>query len=218
MTVQGRSGQLRGCGTSFAVAMLAGALLGPPAAAAETVGDAVQSNGVAAAAARKLDVTLGKSTMVTLKAPISRVAVGNPSVADVKMLNQKQVWILGAGIGSTNLVLWDKAGNTLASFDVNVNLNVEQLDEEVRKLVKDGEVRVRAVRDRVVLEGRVPDQAAASRVVEIVGAFGHKSVVNLLRVDAQPPARAGQAAGAVEQIEIIRGTEITTKQFQAPQQ
>lgn len=166
----------------------------------------------------KLNIPLGKSSLVNLKSSFSRVAVGNPAVADVKILNQKQVWVLGTGIGSTNLMLWDKAGNTLASFDVNVNLNVEQLSDEIRKLVKEGDVRVRSVRDRVVLEGRVPDPDTAARAVEIVEVFGHKNIVNLLKVDAVPKAAPGQPAPAVEQIEIIRGTEFTTKQFKAPQQ
>lgn len=163
----------------------------------------------------KLDIALGKSRMVNLAEPISRVAVGNPAVADVKILNRKQVWILGMGIGSTNLMLWDKAGNTLAAFDVNVNLNVEQLNDEIRKLVKDGDVRVRSVHDKVVLEGRVPDQDTAASVVEIVEVFGHKNIVNLLKVDARPRASSGEPAVEMEQIEIIRGTEMTTKQFKS---
>lgn len=174
--------------------------------------EAVQTTAVAG---NKLDIALGKSKMVDLQEPISRVAVGNPAVADVKILNRKQVWILGMGIGSTNLMLWDKAGNTIAAFDINVNLNVEQLNEEIRKLVKDGNVRVRSVHDRVVLEGRVPDQDTAASVVEIVQVFGHKNIVNLLKVDARPQAAPGKPAAEVEQIEIIRGTEMTTKQFKS---
>lgn len=181
---------------------------GDRAAAPETVQ-------TAAVAGSKLDIALGKSRMVNLAEPISRVAVGNPAVADVKILNRKQVWILGMGVGSTNLMLWDKAGNTIAAFDVNVNLNVEQLNDEIRKLVKGGDVRVRSVHDRVVLEGRVPDQETASSVVEIVEVFGHKNIVNLLKVDARPPTQAGQPAPEMEQIEIIRGTEMTTKQFKS---
>ena len=168
-----------------------------------------------AVAGNKLDIALGKSRMVNLAEPISRVAVGNPAVADVKILNRKQVWILGMGIGSTNLMLWDKAGNTIAAFDINVNLNVEQLNEEIRKLIKDGDVRVRSVHDKVVLDGRVPDQETAASVVEIVEVFGHKNIVNLLKVDARPQVYKGQPAVEVEQIEIIRGTEMTTKQFKS---
>ncbi|GEM_PF-6467328 len=167
----------------------------------------------------KLNISLGKSNLVSLEAPISRVAVGNPAVADVKILNVRQVWILGTGIGSTNLMLWDKAGNVLAAFDVHVNLNVDQLNDEVKKLVSVGDVRVRAVGDKVVLEGRVPDPEASARVVEIVEAFGHKNIVNLLAVDTVPHAAPGAAAPAMEQIEMIRGTEITTRQFKkVPQQ
>lgn len=166
----------------------------------------------------KLNISLGKSNLVNLDSAISRVAVGNPAVADVQILNLRQVYILGKGIGSTNVMLWDKAGKVLAAFDVYVNLNVDQLNDEVRKLVKEGDIRVRAVRDRVILEGRVPDQDTSARVVEVVQTFGHKDILNLLKVDALPQPVPGKPAPAVEQIEVIRGMEITTKQFKAPQE
>lgn len=220
--------RLHDAGKLSAAALLTAGLLGSAAFAADPSKNAAPSSasaaempdgaGTAAAPYNKLNIPLGKSSLVNLKAPISRVAVGNPAVADVKMLNRKQVWVLGTGIGSTNLMLWDKAGNTLAAYDINVNLNVEQLNDEVRKLVQEGDVRVRSVRDKVVLEGRVPDPATAASVVEIVEAFGHKNIVNLLKVDTKPQAAPGRPEAAVEQIEIIRGTEITTKQFKAPQQ
>ncbi len=198
-----------------ALVLLIGGLYCSLAMSAETSANNAAAVQTTAVTGSKLDIALGKSRMVDLKEPISRVAVGNPAVADVKILNLKQVWILGMGVGSTNLMLWDKAGNTIAAFDINVNLNVEQLNEEIQKLVKDGSVRVRSVRDRVVLEGRVPDQDTAAAVVEIVQVFGHKNIVNLLKVDARPQAVPGKPAAEVEQIEIIRGTEMTTKQFKS---
>ena len=130
-----------------------------------------------------LDATVGKSNLVNLSVPIARISVGNPAVADVILLSPKQLYILGKSIGSTNVMMWDKRGHTIAMIDVNVSRELGALNSEIRKLVPSGAVKCRSMGDNIVLEGHVPDARVESEVSDLAKAFVGKKVINMLQVD-----------------------------------
>lgn len=131
-----------------------------------------------------LDVVVGRSNLVNLTANVSRVSVGDPKVANVILTSPKQIYILGEKLGSTNIMLWDKAGRMVAVIDVNVSQEFGALNSEIKKLVSSkGAVQVRPVGDTVVLEGRVSDSRLAARVSDLAEALAGKKVVNMLAVD-----------------------------------
>lgn len=131
----------------------------------------------------ELDVTIGKSHLINLSSPIARLSVGDPKVADVLVLSPKQLYVLGKTLGSTNVMLWDKLGRTTALIDVNVSREMGAFSSEVKKLVKQADVRVRSMGESLVLEGHVPDAMTASKVSDLADAFVGKKVVNMLTVD-----------------------------------
>lgn len=138
----------------------------------------------AMATVTELDITIGRSNLVNLTAPVSRISVGNPAVADVILTSPSQVYVLGKTLGSTNVMLWDRSGRTVAVIDVNVSREFGALNSEIRKLVANkGSVRVRPVGDAVVLEGRVSDSRLAARVSDLAEALAGKKVINMLAVD-----------------------------------
>lgn len=130
-----------------------------------------------------LDATIGKSNLVNLSVPIARISVGNPAVADVILLSPKQLYILGKTIGSTNVVMWDKQGHTIAMVDVNVSRELGALNAEIKKLLPKGNLKVRSMGENVVLEGHVPDARIASQVSDLAEAFVGKKVINMMHVD-----------------------------------
>src|SRR5205085_11173786 len=64
----------------------------------------------------------GKSTLLRLETPIDRVSVGNPAVADVTLINPRELYILGKSFGSTNVILWRKGGQTTL-IDLAINID-----------------------------------------------------------------------------------------------
>lgn len=131
----------------------------------------------------ELDLTFGKSHLINLASPISRISVGDPKVADVLVLSPKQIYVLGTKLGSTNVMLWDKKERLTALIDVNVSREMGAFSSEVKKLVKQADVRVRSMGESLVLEGHVPDAMTASKVSDLADAFVGKKVVNMLTVD-----------------------------------
>lgn len=71
----------------------ASAPLNPPTANA--------SNGVVST----LKMPAGKSTLLRLPLPVTRVSIGNPAVVDVLKIHASELYLLGKSPGVTNLML-----------------------------------------------------------------------------------------------------------------
>ncbi len=164
------------------------------AEAADTGAKPVRAKAVAAATAdaaggtplttvTEINAMLGKSVLINLERPVARLSVGNPAVADVILTSQKQLYVLGKTIGSTNLMLWDRQGHAAAVIDLNVNRELGALGSEIQKLPGSGDVRVRSMGAAIVLEGHVPDALTANKASDLAEAFVGKKPVNMLSID-----------------------------------
>lgn len=130
-----------------------------------------------------MQLTLGKSLVLKLPETATRLSIGNPEVADVMMINSREVYLLGKKPGTTNLFVWTASGKTTLR-NIDVRVDVDALHQRLRQLVPDTEsVQVEALADHVVLSGHVGDAIKAQRLVHLSEAFnGGRKVVNLLRV------------------------------------
>ena len=70
-----------------------------------------------------IDLGVGKMFTLEMKC-LTRVAVGDPNVADVKTLGGGELLVVGSGIGDTTLLVWD-CDNRRHSFTVRVSPNFE---------------------------------------------------------------------------------------------
>lgn len=71
-------------------------------------------------------IELGVGKMFTLEMKcLTRVAVGDPNIADVKTLGSGELIVVGAGIGDTTLLVWD-CDNGRHSFTVRVSPHFEE--------------------------------------------------------------------------------------------
>ena len=96
-----------------------------------------------------------------------------PGVAelDVLLLSPTEVYLLGKGIGSTNVVLVDKAG-VCTAFDVVVNMDTGALQTVLGQLLPDEKgVRIASAFDSIVLTGSVSDAGAVTRVMDLANAY-----------------------------------------------
>jgi pilus assembly protein CpaC len=130
-----------------------------------------------------LHLTQGKSTVLKLPETATRLSVGNPEVADVMLVNPREVYLLGKKPGTTNLFVWTASGRTTMR-PVDVQVDVDALHHRLRQLMPSADgVTVEALADHVVLSGQVSDAMKVQRLVQLSEAFnGGRKVVNLLRV------------------------------------
>lgn len=134
--------------------------------------------------APSLRLTIGKTALVRLPSDASRLSIGNPEVADVMLINPREVYLLGKKHGSTNVFVWSKGGPTTI-MDIIVGLDTGTLKQKLNELVpSETGIAVDSLGDSVVLRGRVSDPMRVQRLVSLAEVYGGgKKVVNLLTVD-----------------------------------
>ncbi|MDR3409616.1 MAG: type II and III secretion system protein family protein [Formivibrio sp.] len=134
--------------------------------------------------ASQISATVGKSTLLRLPEPASRISVGSPEIADVILLNPSEIYLLGKKVGSTNIILWSKTGQSTI-VDVAVGMDTASLQNKLAQLLpNDKNVKIYAAADTVVLSGSVSDAVKVDRAVALAEAFAGKKVVNMLSVSS----------------------------------
>lgn len=146
-----------------------------------------------------LNAIIGKSSIIRVPEAISRMSVGNPGVADASVIGPREIYLLGKGLGSTNLVVWTRSGQ-VSTFDVVVAIDSAALQEKLRQLLPtEKEIVVTTAADSVVLTGRVSDAVKVERAVAIAEAFvrnlNRSLVLPVSAGDAKVEAGARLAVG-----------------------
>jgi len=134
--------------------------------------------------ATPLRLIAGKTAVIRLPADAIRLSVGNPDVADVMLINPREVYVLGKKIGSTNLFVWTKDGRTTI-MDVGVGLDTGTLKDKLKEfLPSESGVKVDSLADSIVLSGRISDPVRVHRLVALTEIYsGGKKVINLMSVE-----------------------------------
>ncbi|HWV36945.1 MAG TPA: pilus assembly protein N-terminal domain-containing protein [Vulgatibacter sp.] len=128
-------------------------------------------------------IQLGVGTQKVLSIPggVSRVAVGDPNVADVKPVGSNQMLVIGGQVGRTTLIVWKANGARISYLVVVRSVSTDETVAEIRTLLGDVEgIVVQAVGDRVVLEGEARTADDFRRAEEVVSVYPSvKSFVKL---------------------------------------
>ena len=112
-------------------------------------------------------LSLGKSSVYRLKEPANRVSVGDPNIADVKLINNKEIYILGKKTGSTNISIWQD-GAKISVLDVAVGADTSSLRNLLADLFPgENSFRISAAGDSLVFSGRITDALGVQQVVKI---------------------------------------------------
>ena len=85
-------------------------------------------------AEERLQITIGESKIIPVDAP-KKIAVGNPLIADVKVVSEKEFLLIGKSGGTTSLIVWDKDNNQVTSQVVVLAANLEKTMREVNAQV-----------------------------------------------------------------------------------
>lgn len=161
-------------------------------------------------------VAIGVGTQKVLNVPgIARIAIGDSSIADVKVLGTSQVLIVGKEEGRTTLLLWKSNGSRL-NFMVNVRKkDPNDTIEEIKRLLGDREgITVRMVGDRIYLDGYAYTTDDKERVDEICKIYGGgvqsfvKYAPNAKKLVANNLNAALQRAGLKNVQATVVGTQI----------
>lgn len=80
-----------------------------------------------AAFAGTLSIEANKTIPVKLRGSAASVVLGNQMIADVAVHDEHLLFVTGKSFGTTNLLVFDKAGNQIYSAEVVVTVNSSNL-------------------------------------------------------------------------------------------
>jgi len=125
--------------------------------------------------AAQVNIAEGKSTLMRLPYPASRLAVGDARIADVILLNPSEVYMLGKSVGSTNLILWNKA-NDATVVDIAVGIDTAALYSRLGLLLADEkDIKITTAADTLILSGMVSDVVSADQAMALANAYVQRS-------------------------------------------
>lgn len=131
-------------------------------------------------------IALGKSAVYRLKDPANRISVGDPAIADVRLLSSREIYILGKKMGSTNISIWQD-GTKIQVLDVAVGSDTQSLQHLLADLFPtEKSFRITAAGESLVLSGRITDALGVQQVIKVSEEFTGKKVLNMLVTDDLP--------------------------------
>lgn len=150
----------------------------------------------------ELRLSIGKSQIIYSQQPLDQVVIGNPQIADIKLLSSRQVLILGNKPGHTNLVFRDTNRSNIALMDVVVGYDLDGIKRKLYEVMPQEEmIQVRGANDAVMLSGQVSSALALDTALSIASSYVPKNkVINMMQVSG-----GQQVMVEVKIAEISRG-------------
>jgi pilus assembly protein CpaC len=135
----------------------------------------------------QINITAGRSTVVTTDFDITRIAVTNPAIADAVVVRPREVLVDGKSSGTVSLIVW--GGDTRKHYDVVVDAGVSLLQQNFQDLFRGEDVNVAVTENSVILSGSVSNNDVMLRAAEIArAAFPKSSIVNMLQLPGGSPS------------------------------
>lgn len=126
----------------------------------------------------QLSLPIHKSQLVRLTLPAERVSVVAPEIADVQIVDPRQILVTAKSVGETTLIIWTEDGRARV-IDVRVQWNTSRIEESIREALPDDAVRVVSMQDGVALRGSAHSPLGVETAMEIAKAYSPK-VMNLM--------------------------------------
>lgn len=137
-----------------------------------------------ACAAEPVEVSLNESKYMAAPG-ITRLAVGNPAIADVQLLSSGDFLLVGKKAGTTSLIVWSDGGRR-TEYTVYVAGNDRGMASAIQDAIGYPKVHVQMIEDRVMLRGKVENQHEHDIALKIAGLYtggDGSGVIDLLEME-----------------------------------
>ena len=130
-----------------------------------------------------LRLKVGRSKVLRTPFALTRISVADPDIADIILINEREIYINALAPGATNISMWGKSRFTSATVTVEADLTL--LKEKLHQILPKEKIGAEAAGDSIVLTGEVSGPVAQSTALALALPFagGKKDkVVNVLHV------------------------------------
>lgn len=123
-----------------------------------------------------LHVLVGKSVIINVAAPLTRVLSSNPAAIETMATSPTEVVLEGKAPGASSVILWDDTGHSRV-LDVQVDLDVAGLRSAIQRAYPGEHLEVEADGGHLVLSGSASNPQIIENLGKMAGVYS-KDVVN----------------------------------------
>ena len=130
-----------------------------------------------------MQLLVGRSTVVSVGQPITRVSLTTPNVADAMVTSPQQLLLHGKAPGTISMFVWDRGGG-ISRYEVIVQRDLSELGDAADAAVPRREHhRCQQRQGRGAVRARVSGKYAMDKAAEVAAGYVEKKedVVNLLK-------------------------------------
>ena len=186
-------------------------LLGLGALASAQAQEAPEQGIVHAERNTSLTVPIYKSRVVTLSSPAKRVSVGNPDIADVLIVGNGELYILGKDLGATNVLLWDRNDQLIAAIAVAVTHDLDTLRKLLATTLPGEKIQVASAQRNLVLAGQVTSALKMDAALQMARGFLQQAATAKEKIMFKEETGGGSAedkkAGEVINLMTVGGAQ-----------
>jgi pilus assembly protein CpaC len=135
---------------------------------------------VAPAEGETVHVLVGKSVILNVENPLTRVLSSNPTVVETMAASPTQIVVEGKAAGASSLILWDSNGHSQV-LDVVTDLDIAGLRNAIQKAYPREHLEVEADGGRLILTGTASNSRIVEEITKMAGIYA-KDVVNSIVV------------------------------------
>lgn len=154
-------------GSVVCMSLLCGPAIAQPAHEAGRAKPPLADSDRPVQAARVEHVALGGQYLIQLSRKPTRIALGNPAIVDLKLLQGSQIRLVGLKAGSTSVTVWTKHNPAGRTYSIVVGPDVAPLNSRLAADPQMKSVTAVSTPNGVTLEGQVPDLEARQRAEAI---------------------------------------------------
>lgn len=113
----------------------------------------------------------GKATLINLPEPIVRRTLGDPQIAEGRLVSPQVLYLVSGLIGTTNAILQGRSGRCVV-LDIVVAIDTDAVRAKIAELLpQEKSILVTAAGDSIILSGTVSDSLVANRAIAIANAY-----------------------------------------------
>ncbi|MBI1857719.1 MAG: pilus assembly protein N-terminal domain-containing protein, partial [Candidatus Melainabacteria bacterium] len=79
-------------------------------------------------------ITVGKGEIISSDNAFKRVAISGPNIADIQVLNEKQIFLRAKNLGITTFLAWEKDVELPTRYDILVLPDIKSLSAQLQEL------------------------------------------------------------------------------------
>jgi pilus assembly protein CpaC len=116
-------------------------------------------------------VPIFKSRVVDLPEPVRRVSIGNPDIADVLLLGDDGLYVLGKDLGATNVMLWDREDRLVSALNITVTHDLDSLKKHISTVLPSENIELWSAQRNIVLAGQVSSTAKMDAALQVAKGY-----------------------------------------------